>query len=156
MRTLVILPTYNEAENILPLVGQVIAQKDVLEVLVVDDASPDGTGDLVAEAAATEPRLHLIRREAKLGLGSAYVAGFHYGIERGYDLVVTMDGDFSHHPRYLPALLSRHRLALRPRWGNRQLADPPQDAVGLRQPVRSDPASPSGPGLYVRISMLSP
>ena len=105
MRTLVILPTYNEAENVLPLVAQVIAQKDVLEVLVVDDASPDGTGDLVAQAMATEPRLHLIRREAKLGLGSAYVAGFHYGIEHGYDLVVTMDGDFSHHPRYLPALL---------------------------------------------------
>ena len=105
MRTLVVLPTYNEAANVLPLVGQVMAQEDVLEVLVVDDASPDGTGDLVAEAMATEPRLHLIRREAKLGLGSAYVAGFHYGIEHGYDLVVTMDGDFSHHPRYLPALL---------------------------------------------------
>ncbi len=105
MRTLVVIPTYNEAENVLPLVGQVIEQKDGLEVLVVDDASPDGTGDLVAEAMATEPRLHLIRREAKLGLGSAYVAGFHYGIEHGYDLVVTMDGDFSHPPRYLPALL---------------------------------------------------
>ncbi len=105
MRTLVVIPTYNEAENVLPLVGQVIAQKDVLDVLVVDDASPDGTGDFVAEAMATEPRLHLIRREAKLGLGSAYVAGFHYGIEHGYDLIVTMDGDFSHHPRYLPPLL---------------------------------------------------
>ncbi len=68
MRTLVVIPTYNEAANVLPLVGQVMAQKDVLEVLVVDDASPDGTGDLVAEAMATEPRLHLIRREAKLGL----------------------------------------------------------------------------------------
>ena len=105
MRTLVVVPTYNEAENILPLAGQVIAQTDLLEVLVVDDASPDGTGDLVAEAMTKEPLLHLIRREAKLGLGSAYVAGFHYGIEHGYDLVVTMDGDFSHHPRYLPALL---------------------------------------------------
>ena len=111
MRTLVVLPTHNEAENVLPLVGQVMEQKnvldilDVLHVLVVDDASPDGTGDLVAEAMATEPRLHLIRREAKLGLGGAYVAGFHYGVEHGYDLVVTMDGDFSHHPRYLPSLV---------------------------------------------------
>ena len=105
MRTLVVVPTYNEAANVLPLVGQVMEQKDVLDVLVVDDASPDGTGDLVAEAMATERRLHLIRREAKLGLGSAYLAGFHYGIEHGYDLVVTMDGDFSHHPRYLPPLV---------------------------------------------------
>ena len=105
MRTLVILPTYNEAENVLPLARAVMEQQDGLEVLVVDDASPGGTGDLVADAMATAPRLHLIRREAKLGLGSAYVAGFRYGLELGYDLVVTMDADFSHPPRYLPPLL---------------------------------------------------
>ncbi len=119
MRTLVVIPTYNEAENILPLIKQVIAHRNDLDVLVVDDASPDGTSDLVAEAKTTQAHLHLIRREAKLGLGGAYLAGFHYGIEHRYDLVVTMDGDFSHHPRYIPALLdaaARSDLAIGSRY----------------------------------------
>jgi len=105
MRCLVILPAYNEAENVLPLSREVLKQDVGIEVLVVDDASPDGTARLVTEAMADEPRLHLLEREAKLGLGSAYLAGFRYGLERDYERILTMDCDFSHSPRYLPELL---------------------------------------------------
>jgi len=109
MRTLVIIPTYNEAGNILPLVGEVLAQHPSIDVLVVDDNSPDGTGDLVQQASNSEPRLLLQRREGKLGLGSAYLLGFRFALERGYGRAVTMDGDRSHNPTYLPALLEGMR-----------------------------------------------
>ena len=108
-RVLVVIPTYNEAENILPLARDVLAQDPSLDVLVVDDASPDGTGARVSEAGASEPRLGLLARSGKLGLGSAYLAGFRHGLEHGYDWVVTMDGDGSHAPRFLPALLEATR-----------------------------------------------
>jgi dolichol-phosphate mannosyltransferase len=85
----------------------VLAQDPKLEVLVVDDASPDGTGDLVETARKSEPRLHLMRRAGKLGLGSAYLAGFRHALENGYELVLTMDCDGSHNPRYLPQMLAR-------------------------------------------------
>jgi dolichol-phosphate mannosyltransferase len=104
-RALVILPTYNEAENIMPLASGVLAQDPSLEVLVVDDNSPDGTGDIVEEAGPSESRLHLVRREGKLGLGTAYLAGFRYGLDHGYEYIFTMDGDRSHNPKYLPAML---------------------------------------------------
>lgn len=106
MRTLVVLPTYNEAENVRGLAAEILATDASLEILVVDDASPDGTGDLVAEAAEHEPRLRLLRRPGKLGLGSAYLAGFRVALERGYDRVMTMDCDRSHNPRHIPALLA--------------------------------------------------
>jgi dolichol-phosphate mannosyltransferase len=99
------MPTYDEAENILPLSAQVLALGSELEVLVVDDNSPDGTGDLVEEQSRSEPRLHLFRREGKLGLGTAYLAGFGYGLEHGFERIFTMDADFSHNPRYIPQML---------------------------------------------------
>ena len=104
-RVLVILPAYNEAENAVELSGLVLAQDPRIEVLVVDDNSPDGTGDLVEAAKADQPRLHLLRRPGKLGLGTAYLSGFHFGLDRGFDLIFTMDCDFSHNPKYLPAML---------------------------------------------------
>ncbi len=104
-RVLVILPTYNEADNVLELSSMVLAQDPSIEVLVVDDNSPDGTGDLVAEAAKSESRLHLHRRPGKLGLGTAYLAGFRHGLDQGFDYIFTMDCDFSHNPTYLPAML---------------------------------------------------
>ena len=105
MRTLVVTPTYNEADNVIPLVRKILAQADSLEACVVDDGSPDGTGDLVRAEMENEPRLHLVQREGKLGLGTAYLAGFRYAIENGFEQVVTMDCDFSHDPRYLPDIL---------------------------------------------------
>lgn len=106
MRSLVILPTYNEAQNVLSLTKEILAQSPELDVLVVDDASPDGTGDLVARESEREDRLDLIRREGKLGLGSAYLAGFQHGLDRDYRRILTMDADLSHNPRYLPDLLA--------------------------------------------------
>jgi dolichol-phosphate mannosyltransferase len=105
MRALVVLPTYNEAENVLLLAADVLAQDPQLDVLVVDDNSPDGTSDLVESARRNEPRLHLLRRPGKLGLGTAYLDGFRHGLEHGFDRVLTMDCDYSHHPRYLPHML---------------------------------------------------
>jgi dolichol-phosphate mannosyltransferase len=105
-RCLVVIPTFNEAENVVPLGRAVLAADPTVDVLVIDDASPDGTAERVAEAAATEPRLALLRRAGKLGLGSAYLAGFRRALAEGYARVVTMDGDWSHSPRHLPALLA--------------------------------------------------
>jgi dolichol-phosphate mannosyltransferase len=102
----VVVPTYNEALNIERLVIEVLGQGPQFDVLVVDDGSPDGTGDLVAALAALTPRVQLIRRAGKLGLGSAYVAGFHEGLRQGYRYLCEMDADFSHQPRYLPVLLA--------------------------------------------------
>jgi dolichol-phosphate mannosyltransferase len=106
-RALVILPTYNEAENVLPLAREIQDAHPSLEILVVDDDSPDGTGDIVAQAQASQPRLHLLRRAGKQGLGTAYLAGFRYGLEQDFDFIFTMDGDRSHNPKYLPAMLAQ-------------------------------------------------
>lgn len=105
VRALVILPTFNEAENVLDLSREILAADSGLEILVVDDNSPDGTGDLVEGARDQEPRIHLLRRPGKLGLGSAYLAGFRYGLDRDFERILTMDCDGSHHPRHLPAVL---------------------------------------------------
>ena len=105
MRTLVVIPTYNEAESIGALVEQVLAVHHDVDVLVVDDGSPDGTADIVSKVMAAELRLHLLERSAKEGLGAAYRAGFRWGLARGYDALVELDADFSHPPERLPALL---------------------------------------------------
>jgi dolichol-phosphate mannosyltransferase len=102
---LVIVPTYNERENIPRLIPEILSRDPRLEVLVVDDNSPDGTGDLVAEMAAEEPRLHILRRAGKLGLGTAYLDGFRWGLDRSYDCLFEMDADFSHDPAHLPKFL---------------------------------------------------
>jgi dolichol-phosphate mannosyltransferase len=98
MDRLVIVPTYNERENIGTLLDRLLALPYGLEVLVVDDNSPDGTGELVESRRQAEPRIHLIRRAGKLGLGSAYVAGFRYALAGGAQFVFEMDADFSHDP----------------------------------------------------------
>ncbi len=104
-RALVVIPTYNEAVNLPQLIPQVLAQDSRLEVLVVDDASPDGTGQLADGLAQREPRVHVLHREGKLGLGTAYIAGFQWALERGYDYVFEMDADFSHDPAHLKDFL---------------------------------------------------
>ncbi|HYJ81064.1 MAG TPA: polyprenol monophosphomannose synthase [Longimicrobiaceae bacterium] len=104
-RALVIVPTYDERENLPRLVPSILSRDPRLEILVVDDASPDGTGALAEEIAAAEPRVHVLHREGKLGLGTAYIAGFRWGIERDYDVMFEMDADFSHDPAHLPQFL---------------------------------------------------
>ena len=104
-RALVVIPTYNEAANLPQLVPQVLAQDSRLEVLVVDDASPDGTGQLAEGLAQREPRVHVLHREGKLGLGTAYIVGFRWALEHGYDYVFEMDADFSHDPAHLKEFL---------------------------------------------------
>jgi dolichol-phosphate mannosyltransferase len=108
-RALVIVPTYNERFNIARLIPAILAQDPSLEVLVVDDGSPDGTGQIVDGIAANNARVHVIHRAAKLGLGTAYIAGFRWALERKYDLVFEMDADFSHNPERLPEFLEAIR-----------------------------------------------
>jgi dolichol-phosphate mannosyltransferase len=103
--TLVIVPTYNERDNLPSIVPQILVQDARIEFLVIVDGSPDGTGAIAAELAASEPRGHALHREGKHGLGTAYIAGFHWAIDRGYALVFEMDADFSHDPRHLPEFL---------------------------------------------------
>lgn len=105
-RALVIVPTYNERENILKLIDAVLAQSDAVDVLVVDDGSPDGTGAMVDERAASDKRVNVLHRERKLGLGTAYVAGFRWALERDYELIFEMDADFSHDPQHIPQFLA--------------------------------------------------
>lgn len=104
-RGLVIIPTFNERENLPRLVPLVLAQDDRLDVLVIDDASPDGTGAVAEDLAAESRRVHVMHRQGKLGLGTAYIAGFRWGLERGYAWLFEMDADFSHDPAHLPQLL---------------------------------------------------
>ncbi|MBI5645438.1 MAG: polyprenol monophosphomannose synthase [Ignavibacteriae bacterium] len=104
-RALVIIPTYNELENVQGIVPDVLRQDARIEVLVVDDNSPDGTADAVKKMMELEPRIHLLERERKMGLGTAYVAGFKYAIANNFDYVFEMDADFSHDPNLLPEFL---------------------------------------------------
>jgi dolichol-phosphate mannosyltransferase len=100
-KALVITPTYNEAVNIPNLVPKVLRQSSDIEILIIDDNSPDGTANLVKDLARNNPRVHLVERPRKMGLGTAYVAGFKYAIEKKFDYVFEMDADFSHNPKEL-------------------------------------------------------
>lgn len=118
---LVVVPTYNEAENIEKLLSEIHAFLPTAHVLVVDDASPDGTGRIADAIAGRDGRVHVMHRTAKLGLGTAYVAGYRWALERDYEVLVQMDADFSHDPRYLPDMvgaLSDHDLVAGSRYVN--------------------------------------
>ena len=103
--TLIIVPTYNERENLHPLAARVLALSTPVDLLIVDDSSPDGTGRLADELAAREPAVHVLHRQTKDGLGRAYCAGFVWALERGYEFIFEMDGDFSHNPDDIPRFL---------------------------------------------------
>lgn len=105
-RALMVIPTYNEADNLAGVVARVRSCTPVVDVLVVDDSSPDGTGALAASIAATDPQVHVLHRPAKQGLGAAYCAGFRWALDAGYELIGEMDADGSHLPEQLPALLA--------------------------------------------------
>jgi dolichol-phosphate mannosyltransferase len=110
-RALVCLPTYDEKDNVVPITEAILAATPDVDVLVIDDNSPDGTGRLADGIAAREPRVKVLHRAGKEGLGRAYLAGFAWALERGYELVLEMDADFSHDPKYLPAMLEAARGA---------------------------------------------
>ena len=104
-KALVIIPTYNERNNVDQLLEAVLGVDERIEVLIVDDNSPDGTGELADKIADSNPRVHVMHRKGKLGLGSAYRDGFRYALEHDYELIFEMDADFSHNPSYLPGFL---------------------------------------------------
>jgi dolichol-phosphate mannosyltransferase len=106
VKTAVIVPTYNEHENLTDLIGQILDLGIDAHIIVVDDNSPDGTGTLADELAAQDGHVRVIHRPGKLGLGTAYIAGFKQALAEGAERVVTMDADFSHNPRYIPALVA--------------------------------------------------
>lgn len=106
MKTLIVTPTYDERDNLAPFLDGVFEVLPEAHVLVVDDASPDGTGALADRIAERDPRVHVMHRPGKMGLGSAYLEGFGWALERDYDLVFEMDTDLSHDPRYLPDFLA--------------------------------------------------
>jgi len=110
MKCLVIIPTYNEKGNIEKLIPEVLSKNDSIDILVVDDHSPDKTFEIVDTISRENPRVNLIHRSGKLGLGSAYVAGFRFAINEGYDYVVQMDADFSHNPNDINRLLNESEL----------------------------------------------
>lgn len=110
-KTLIIIPTYNERENIERMLTAVHAAVPDVEILVVDDGSPDGTGDLVEACGKSDARVHLLRRSGKLGLGTAYLAGFAFALERDYQRIFEMDADFSHDPKYLQPMLDASESA---------------------------------------------
>jgi dolichol-phosphate mannosyltransferase len=118
-RVLVVIPTYNEAENLEPLVGRLRGAVPEADVLVVDDGSPDGTGAIADRLATADPAVHVLHRSEKAGLGAAYIAGFRWALADGYDAVVEMDADGSHAPEELPRLLTALRdadLVIGSRW----------------------------------------
>ncbi|HTP64003.1 MAG TPA: polyprenol monophosphomannose synthase [Geobacteraceae bacterium] len=108
-KAIVVIPTYNERDNIERLVAEILGQHDGIEALVVDDNSPDGTGTIVDRMAAANPRLHVLHRTGKFGLGSAYREGFKVALDKGADYIVEMDADFSHDPAMLPVFFEKIR-----------------------------------------------
>jgi dolichol-phosphate mannosyltransferase len=110
-RVLVIIPTYNESENLTPITDRIRAAVPHAHILVADDNSPDGTGKLADELAASDDHIHVLHRKGKEGLGAAYIAGFRWGLAEGYDVLVEHDADGSHRPEHLPAMLDRLKTA---------------------------------------------
>jgi dolichol-phosphate mannosyltransferase len=147
VRVLVVTPTYNERLNIEPVLERLRAAVPHADVLVVDDASPDGTGDIADKLAASDPAIHVLHRPVKDGLGAAYVAGFAWGLERDYDVLVEMDADGSHQPEQLPSLLAalQHAdLVLGSRWvKGGSVSDWPATRMALSR----------GGNTYVRIAL---
>ncbi|ACY97915.1 MULTISPECIES: polyprenol monophosphomannose synthase [Thermomonospora] len=149
-RVLVIIPTYNERDNLEPIVGRVRTAMPEVDVLVVDDASPDGTGEVADRLAAADEQVNVLHRAGKDGLGAAYIAGFRWALERGYDVLVEMDADGSHQPEELPALLealTEADLVIGARWipGGRIVNWP-----------RSREAISRGANLYTRLLLGTP
>lgn len=106
-KTLICMPTYNEAENIRPIIEAIHEEVPEVHVLVIDDDSPDGTGEIADEMAERDERVHVLHRTEKSGIGPAYIAGFQWALDREYGAVIEMDADFSHQPKYLPEMIGQ-------------------------------------------------
>jgi dolichol-phosphate mannosyltransferase len=145
-RTLIVVPTFNERDNLPILVDAVFAEEREANILVVDDASPDGTGVVADEMAARDPRVHVMHRTGKRGLGSAYVEGFQWGLQRDYGVFVEMDADMSHDPRYLPALLGALEDGADVAVGSRNIPDGGVEGWGIGRQFLS-----KGGSLYSRM-----
>lgn len=143
---LVIVPTFNERDNLPILVDAIFAVMDKANLLVVDDASPDGTGDVADAISNRDSRVHVIHRPGKLGLGTAYVEGFRFALDRGYDVIVEMDADMSHDPRYLPALVAALDDGADVAVGSRNVPEGGVDGWGLGRQLLS-----KGGSLYSRL-----
>ena len=150
MKTLVIIPTYNEKENIRNIVQAIFAQNLQVDILVVDDNSPDGTAKIVQEMQKDNSQLHLLSRPGKQGLGRAYIAGFHWGMDHGFEVLTEMDADFSHRPEDLGTLLKNlngYDFAV----GSRYVAGGRTVNWGLMRKIIS-----RGGGLYSRLILGFP
>ena len=166
MKALAILATYNERENIADLIEAILKQDDRLDVLVIDDNSPDGTGRIVDEIAEQSRRVSIIHREGKLGLGTASVRGLQSAIERGYDFAIVMDADFSHDPERLPAIIektARYDLVIGSRyiegggvvdWGLLRIITSSLTNVGSRLLLRIPAHDVTGAYRAYRVSLL--
>jgi dolichol-phosphate mannosyltransferase len=144
-KCLIVVPTYNERENLPRIVQAALREVPHAHLLVVDDGSPDGTGAVADALSEGDPRIHVIHRPGKLGLGTAYVAGFRYGLARDYDYLLEMDADFSHDPRYLPRLLERARSGVDLVLGSRYVPGGGTENWGLGRKLVS-----RGGSLYAR------
>lgn len=150
MKTLIIIPTYNEKENIQNIIPAVLSQGLGVDILVVDDNSPDGTGLIVKEMQKQYPQVHLLSRPGKQGLGKAYIAGFKWGMDHGYEILTEMDADFSHRPQDLGPLLQKlqtHDFAV----GSRYVPGGATVNWGLMRKIIS-----RGGGLYSRLILGYP
>ena len=144
-RILIVTPTYNERENLETFVSRLHAVTPAVDVLVVDDSSPDGTGDLADALAKSDPRIHVLHRAGKLGIGTAYIAGFEYALREGYDVVFEMDTDLSHDPRYVPDFLRALEAGADVVIGSRNVAGGGVEGWGVGRHVLS-----KGGSLYSR------
>ncbi|HMY59440.1 MAG TPA: polyprenol monophosphomannose synthase [Pseudomonadota bacterium] len=142
---LIIIPTYNERDNLPTLCDQVMAALPTADLLIVDDNSPDGTGQLADEMAKVNPRIHVLHRSGKLGLGTAYIAGFRYALSKHYQYIFEMDADFSHDPVYLPALLAAAKDGAGVVIGSRRVPGGGTENWGLSRQLIS-----AGGSLYAR------
>jgi dolichol-phosphate mannosyltransferase len=149
--TLVVIPTFNEAENIAALLVGIRGVLPDADVLVVDDASPDGTAMIVQKLRANDQQIHLLGRAGKLGLGSAYVAGFGWGLERGYQRFFEMDADFSHDPSYLPSFVAALERGADLVVGSRNVRGGAIEGWGPLRLLLS-----KGSSLYARLILQSP
>ena len=149
-RTLIVIPTFNEADNIAPLLAAIGGVLPAAQVLIVDDSSPDGTARVVRGLAAMDPRIHLLERPSKLGLGSAYVAGFAWGVQLGFERFFEMDADFSHDPGFLPAFMAALDAGADVVAGSRNVPGGAIEGWGLTRLLLS-----KGSSLYARLILQS-